>query len=89
MHTKVQGLQPLEDFFRFLPYMGMSGHLGHVTRPFEQTFIPPSLYKLHMKFDWLAKWFLRRRCLKSVDDDVQWEDYLSWASGSGELIIWK
>ena len=33
-----------------------------------------------MKFDWLAKLFLRRRCLKSVDDDGRQttEAYLSY-----------
>ena len=42
---------------------------------------------------WLAQWFLRRRCLKSVDDDGRrtTEAYLpykltKWAFGSGELI---
>ena len=46
LHTKFQDQdhQPFgsgeEDFLRFLPYMG--GHLGHVTRTFEQILIPPS-----------------------------------------------
>ena len=54
---------------------------------------------------WFAWWFLRRRCLKSVDDDVRrttttydvrrtTESYLSykltkWAFGSGELKMRK
>ena len=44
---------------------------------------------------WLAQWFLRRRCLKSVDDGRRrtTEVCLSykltkWAFGSGELISW-
>ena len=36
LHTKFHENQPTgsgeEDFWRFLPYMGHGGHLGHVTR---------------------------------------------------------
>ena len=35
----------------------------------DQDFHSPIPLKLHMKFDWLAQWFLRRKCLKSVDDN--------------------
>ena len=88
-HTKFQGNRPFgsgeEDFLRFLPYMGMAAILVMWLGPFEQTFVPSS----HR----LAQWFLRRRCLKSVDDDDGWRTtkaYLSykltkWAFGSGEL----
>ena len=35
LRTKFHGNQPAgsgkEDFLRFLPYIGMRGHLGHVT----------------------------------------------------------
>ena len=64
--------------------------------PFEQTFVSPPPPPLEAPYEiwlWLAQWFLRRRCLKSVDDDWRWhmtEAYLSykltiWAFGSGEL----
>ena len=46
MHTKIQGHQPfgsgVEDFLRFLPYMGMVAILVMWRGPFEQTFVPPS-----------------------------------------------
>ena len=46
MHTKIQGHRPFgsgeEDFFRFLPYMGMAAILVMWPGPFEQTFVLPS-----------------------------------------------
>ena len=73
MHTKIQGQWPFgsgeEDFFRFLPYMAMvailvmdQDHLSKLSFP-HHTEAP---YEIWL---WLAQWFLRRRCLKSVDDD--------------------
>ena len=45
LHIKFQDHSPFcsgeEDFLRFLRYMGMTT-LDHVTRTFEQTFVPPS-----------------------------------------------
>ena len=42
-HTKIQSHQPFgsgeEDFFRFLPYMGMAAILVMWPGPFEQTFV--------------------------------------------------
>ena len=34
---------------------------------------------------WLAQWFLRRRCLKGVDDDYISYKLTKWAFGWGEL----
>ena len=51
MHTNIQGHRPFgseeEDFFKVFTIYGHGGHPGHVTRSFDQTFVPPS----HMKFD--------------------------------------
>ena len=58
LHTKFQGHWPFgskeEDFLRFLPYMGMAAILVMWPGPFEQSFVPPSPQKRHMKsdFDW-------------------------------------
>ena len=74
--------------------MGMAAILIMWPGPFEQTFIP---YPMKTPYEiWLqsVQWFLRRRCLKSVNDkqmmDGQWttEAYLSykqWAFGPGDL----
>ena len=46
LHTKFQGHRPFgsgeEDFWGFLPYMGMAAILVMWPGPFEQTLIPPS-----------------------------------------------
>ena len=46
LHTKFQGHRSIgsgeEDFFRFLPYMGMAAMLVMWPEPFEQIFIPSS-----------------------------------------------
>ena len=46
LHTKSQGHRPSgsgeEDFLRVFTIYGHDGHLGHVTKPFEQTFVPQS-----------------------------------------------
>ena len=46
----------------------------------EQTFVPHLTEVPYEIWLWLALWFLRRKCLKSVDDDGQrtTEDYLSY-----------
>ena len=43
-----------EDFLRFLPYMGMGGHLGHVTWTIYINFRYPFQRRLQIKFgfDW-------------------------------------
>ena len=47
---------------------------------FEQIFIPPPLPMETPYEIWLqsALWFLRRRCLKSVDDRQTTEAYISY-----------
>ena len=52
-----------EDFLRFLPYMGMAAIFVMWPGLLEHTFAPCEIWL------WLAQWFLRRRCLKSVDDN--------------------
>ena len=46
LQTKPQGHWPFgsgeEDFWRVFIIYGHGGHLGHVTQPCEQTFVPPS-----------------------------------------------
>ena len=75
IHTKIQGHRPSgsgeEDLFRFLPYMDMAAILVMWTGPFEQTFVPPSHRSSKWNLNLIVQWFLRRRCLKSVDDDVR------------------
>ena len=96
MHTMIQGQWPFgsgeEDLFRFLPYMAMAA--SSIMWPGPS--FPYPIEAPYVIWLWLAQWFLRRRCLKNVDDDV-WrttEAYLSykltiWAFGSGELKIIK
>ena len=55
-------------FLRFLQYMGMVAILVRWPGPFEQTFVPHSIEAPYEIWFWLAQWFLRKRCLKSVDD---------------------
>ena len=73
LHTKFQGHWPFgsgeEDFLRFLPYMGMAAILVMWPGSFEQTFVPHAMKAPYEIWLWLTKQFLRRRCLKSVDDD--------------------
>ena len=57
-----------EDFLRFLPYIDMAAILVMWPGPFEQTFFPHPMEAPYEIWLWLAKRFLRRRCLKSVDD---------------------
>ena len=75
MHSKIQGHRPFgsgeEDLFRFLPYMDMAAILVMWPGPFEQIFVPPSHRSSKWNLNLIAQWFLRRRCLKSVDDDVR------------------
>ena len=73
LHTKFQGHRPFgsggEDFLRILPYMGMAAILVNVTRTASTNFRSPhpkeTPYEIWLQ---LAQWFLRRKCLKSVDD---------------------
>ena len=73
MHTKIQGHWPFgsgeEDFFQVLSYMAMAAILVMWPGPFEQTFVPPSHKSSIWNMTLIGQWFLRRRCLKSVDDD--------------------
>ena len=48
--------------------MGMSAILVMWPGPFEQTFVPHPKEAPYEIWLWLAKRFLRRICLKSVDD---------------------
>ena len=54
LHINFQGHQPFgsreEEFFMFLIYMGMVAILVMWPGPFEQTFVPPFQWKIHMKF---------------------------------------
>ena len=54
LHTKFQGQRSIgsgeEDFLRFLPYMGMAAILVMWPGPFEQIFVSPDPWRLHMKF---------------------------------------
>ena len=72
-HTNFQGHRRFgsreEDFLRILLYMGMAAILVMWPGPFEQTFVPLSRKSSIWNFTLRAQWFLRRRCLKSVDDD--------------------
>ena len=46
LHTKSHGHRPSdfgEDFLRVVPYMGVAAILVMWPRPFEQTFVTPSL----------------------------------------------
>ena len=72
LHTKFKGHHSFgsreEDFLRFLPYMGMAAILVMWPGPFEQIFVPHPIeapYEIWLRLAW---WFLRRGCLKSVDD---------------------
>ena len=49
--------------------MGMAAILVMWPGPVEQTFVPNPMEAPYEILLWLALWFLRRRCLKSVDDD--------------------
>ena len=54
LHTKFRGNRSIgcggEDFEGFLPYMGMAGHLGHVTQMSRTNFRSPYPRRLHIKF---------------------------------------
>ena len=64
--------------------MGMAAILVKWPEPFEQISFPHPMDAPYEIWLWLAKRFLRRRCLKSVDDrgmtDDRWmtEAYLSY-----------
>ena len=70
LHTKFQGHQPFdsveEDFFKVFIKYGYGGHLGQ-DRLNKLSFPHPmeTPYEIWLQS---AQWFLRRRCLKSVDD---------------------
>ena len=49
--------------------MGMAAILVMWPGPFEQLSFPHPIEAPYEIWLWLAQWFLRRRCLKSVDDD--------------------
>ena len=93
LHTIFQGYRPFgsgeEDFFTIYR---RGGHLSHVTCLNKLSF-PHSMEAPYEIWLWVAKQFLRRRCLKSVDDDGRRTDngvYLCYKltyepKGSGEL----
>ena len=58
-----------EDFKRFLPYMGMGGHLGQWTVTILAIFRSPNLRRIHMKSEQnLVQWLQRRSRLKMLMD---------------------
>ena len=71
LYTKFQGHRPFgsgeEDIFRFLPHMGMAARSCDLGRLNKLSFPYPmkSPYEIWLQS---AHCFLRRRCLKSVDD---------------------
>ena len=48
--------------------MGMAAILGMWPGPFKETFVPHPMETPYEIWLQSALWFLRRRCLKSVDD---------------------
>ena len=72
LHTNFQGHRPFGSekikFLRFLPYISMAAILVMWPGPFERTFFPHPVQAPYEIWLWLAKWFLSRRYLKSVDD---------------------
>ena len=74
MHTKMQGHWPFgsgeEDFFLVFNKYGHGGHLGSCDQEhLSKLSFPHPIEAPYEIWLWLAQWFLRRRCLKSVDDD--------------------
>ena len=51
LHTKFLPVLEKKIFEWFLPYMGMAGHLGHVTQILRSNFCSPYPWMLHIKFD--------------------------------------
>ena len=78
--------------------MGMAAILVMWSGPFEQTFVSHPMEALYEIWLWLAKRFLRRRCLNSVDDGRRQRRPDNGAclyfkltyepKGSGELMIY-
>ena len=50
--------------------MGMVAILVMWPGPLSKHLFPHPIEAPYEIWIWLAQWFLRRRCLKSVDDDV-------------------
>ena len=77
LHTKFQFHQPFgsgeEDFLRFLPYIWRPSWSCDQDCLNKLSFPHPmeAPYEIWLQ---LALWFLRRRCLKSVDDRRQTDD---------------
>ena len=70
LHTKFQGHRPFgsgeEYFLMFLPYIGMAAILALLNKlSFPHPVEAP--YEIWLQS---AQWFLRRRCLKSVDGQM-------------------
>ena len=62
-------------FIKVFTIYGRGGHLGHVTWIIYINFRSPFPRRLHIKFGFgLAKRFQRRRRLKMVDDDNDYND---------------
>ena len=72
LHTKFQGHQPFgsgeDDFVRFLPYMGMRPSLSCDQDHLNILLFPHPMENPYEIWLQSAQWFLRRSCLKSVDD---------------------
>ena len=94
LHSKPRGHWPFgsgeEDFEKVLPYMGMTAILVMLPRCGKQTYVPLPTEAPYEIWLWLARWFLRRRRLKRVDDGRTKESAYTITSlmspkGSGEL----
>ena len=82
LYTNFQGHRPFgsgeEDFFKVFTISGHDGHLGHVT---WKVLFPHAMEAPYEIWLWLAKQFLRRRCIKSVDDDGRQTVTDDWRQG--------
>ena len=72
LHTKPKGYWPLvpekKIFWRFLPYTGVGPSWSCDPDVANKLSFPWPMKVSYEIWLWLAKWFLRRRHLKSVDD---------------------
>ena len=88
LHTKFQGNRPFgfgEDFLRFLPYMGMAAILTCDQDRLNKLSFPHPIETPYEIWLQSAQWFLRRRCLKSLDDRRRRPTYHISPFGSIEL----
>ena len=67
LHNKFQHFGPREDFLRFLHYMGMGRSWSYDQDQLNELSSPHHREAPYEILLWLAQWFQRRICLKSVD----------------------